>query len=87
VRDRFSGTTSHGLISAALARLPGLTISLSQQLSFLGPVSLGDRVTAICTVVEQLGEKRFRLRTEVTDGEGETVIDGEAVVISDALPA
>lgn len=80
------GTLVAGTISAALARLPGLTIYLSQELSFLGPVSVGERVTAECAVVEQLAENRFRLTTNVLDADGEVVIDGEAVVISDALP-
>ena len=81
------GTLVAGAISAALARLPGLTIYLSQELSFLGPVTIGDRITAECTVVEQLAENRFRLTTNVQDGSGDLVIDGEAVVISDTLPA
>ena len=80
------GTLVAGLISAALARLPGLTIYLSQELSFLGPVALGDRITAECAVVERLGENRFRLTTNVRDEDGELVIDGEATVISDTLP-
>ncbi|MFT4946951.1 MAG: acyl dehydratase/CBS domain-containing protein [Natronomonas sp.] len=80
------GTLVAGLISAGLARLPGLTIYLSQELSFLGPVRLGERITAECAVVEQLGKNRFRLTTKVYDGEGELVIDGEATVISDTLP-
>lgn len=41
---RFEGRISHGmglsgLISAAIARLPGLPISLQQDLEFLAPVS------------------------------------------------
>ncbi|MXR53163.1 CBS domain-containing protein [Halovenus sp. WSH3] len=80
------GTLVAGVISAALARLPGLTIYLSQELSFLGPVRLGDRITAECAVVERLGENRFRLTTNVRDEAGELVIDGEATVISDPLP-
>jgi acyl dehydratase/CBS domain-containing protein len=80
------GTLVAGLISAALARLPGLTIYLSQDLSFLGPVRLGDRVTAACAVVEDLGKDRFRLTTSVSNSDGEQVIDGEAVVVSDELP-
>lgn len=79
------GTLVAGLISAALARLPGLTIYLSQDLSFLAPVEIGGRVTAECRVVERLGENRFRLTTNILDEAGETVIDGEAVVISDPL--
>jgi len=80
------GTLVSGLISAALARLPGLTIYLSQDLQFLGPVDIGDRVTAVCEVVEDLGEGRYRLTTVVEDEDGETVIDGEAIVLIDDVP-
>jgi len=80
------GTLVAGLISAALARLPGLTIYLSQDLSFLAPVPLGERLTAECEVVEDLGNRRFRLTTAVLDGEDEPVIDGEATVVVDPVP-
>lgn len=80
------GTLATGIISAALARLPGMVIYLSQDVSYLGPVPLGDRVTAECEVVEKIGENRFRLNTTLLDGDGETVIDGEAAVISEELP-
>ncbi|MFB6108799.1 MAG: MaoC family dehydratase [Haloplanus sp.] len=80
------GTLVSGLISAALARLPGLTIYLSQDLQFLGPVDIGETVTAICEVVEDLGDGRFRLTTVVEDEDGEKVIDGEAIVLIDDLP-
>ena len=80
------GTLVAGLISAALARLPGLTIYLSQDLSFLAPVPLDERLTAECEVVEGLGNRRFRLTTAVLDGEGEPVIDGEATVVVDPVP-
>jgi len=76
------GTLVAGLISAALARLPGSVVYLSQELSFQAPVRLGDRVTADVEVVEALGGDRFRLRTRVLD-EGDAVIDGEAVVLID----
>ena len=83
------GSLVGGIISAALARLPGLIIYLSQDVSYLGPVPLGARVTAECEVVENIGKGRFRLSTTVMAGSGEdadTVIDGEAVVISDPIP-
>jgi acyl dehydratase len=80
------GTLVSGLISAALARLPGLTIYLSQDLQFLGPVDIGETVTAVCEVVEDLGDGRYRLTTIVEDEDGETVIDGEAIVLIDEAP-
>jgi acyl dehydratase len=80
------GTLVSGLISAALARLPGLTIYLSQELSYRGPVDVGERVTAHCEVVEQLKANRFRLATAVDDADGECVVEGDAVVISDPIP-
>jgi len=80
------GTLVSGLISAALARLPGLTIYLSQDLQFLGPVDVDETVTAICEVVEDLGDGRYRLTTVVEDEDGETVIDGEAIVLIDDAP-
>lgn len=80
------GTLVAGTISAALARLPGLTIYLSQNMSYLGPVPIGDEVTAECEVVEDVGNDRYRLRTSVERADGEAVIDGEATVLTDPIP-
>jgi acyl dehydratase len=80
------GTLAAGLISAALARLPGGVVYLSQDLEFRAPVRLGDRITAEVEVVEDLGGDRYRLRTTVAKGE-ELVIDGEAVVLIDDVPS
>ncbi|WP_331234558.1 MaoC family dehydratase [Natronorarus salvus] len=80
------GTLVAGLVSAALARLPGLTIYLSEELSFTAPAEIGARLTARCEIVEDLGEHRYRLVTEVSDEEGTVLIDGEAVVLVDELP-
>ncbi|GGN91549.1 MULTISPECIES: CBS domain-containing protein [Haloarcula] len=80
------GTLVSGIISAALARLPGMTIYLSQELSYRGPVDIGERVTAHCEVVEQLQANRFRLATAVDDADGDCVVEGDAVVISDPIP-
>ncbi|MFB6151070.1 MAG: MaoC family dehydratase [Haloarculaceae archaeon] len=89
-KTRFGGRIAHGtlvggLISAALARLPGLTIYLSQDLEFHNPVRLGDRLTAVCEIVEDLGDDQYRLTTRVLDDDT-VVIDGEAVVLVDELP-
>lgn len=81
------GTLASGLISAALARLPGLTIYLSQDLSFDAPVRIGEALTAKVEVMEELGDRRFRLSTDVVEtGTDEEIITGEAVVLIDDLP-
>ena len=81
------GTLVSGLISAALARLPGLTIYLSQDLEFRGPVKIGDRVSARVEIVEDLGNNQYRLETIIRDEDDDaTVINGEAVVLIDDLP-
>jgi acyl dehydratase len=91
-QSRFGGRIVHGtfigsLISAALARLPGLTIYLSQDLTFEGPAGIGDELTARCEVIEELGHDRYRLETIVHDDDvDEPVIDGEAVVLIDETP-
>lgn len=84
---RFGGRIVHGilasgLISAALARLPGDVIYLSQDVEFRAPVRIGDRITAEVEAVESLGGGRFRLRTLVKKAE-DVVIDGEAVILVD----
>lgn len=87
---RFGGRIAHGtlvggLISAALARMPGLTVYLSQDLEFVAPVSIGDRLTATVEVVENLGGDRYRLETTV-GCDDELVVDGEAVVLVETVP-
>ncbi|WP_439026649.1 CBS domain-containing protein [Haloarchaeobius sp. DT45] len=81
------GALASSVISAALARLPGLVIYLNQNLSFRAPVQLGDRVTAVCEVIDRVGEDRYRLRTDVFDTDDDLVITGEAVVLVDEAPA
>ncbi|SEW24402.1 CBS domain-containing protein [Natrinema salifodinae] len=80
------GVLANGLLSAALARLPGLTIYLSQESSFRAPLPIGDRATAVCEVVEDLGRDKYRIETTVLDGDGTVVLDGDAVVLVDDLP-
>jgi acyl dehydratase/CBS domain-containing protein len=80
------GTLASGVISAALARLPGLTIYLSQDLSFLKPVGIGERVTAVCEVVENFDGNKYQLTTDVLGADGAPVIEGQASVLIDEAP-
>lgn len=88
---RFGGRIAHGtlvtgLISAALALLPGTVVYLSQDSSFRGPVRLGETLTAECRVVEELDEDTYRLTTTIRNENGDDVIDGEATILVDPLP-
>ena len=89
---RFNGRIAHGilvsgLISAALARLPGSVVYLSQDLEFRAPVRIGDEVTATVEIVEDLGGDQYRIRTTVMNEAEDAVIEGEAVVLVDEPPA
>ncbi|ERG94466.1 MaoC family dehydratase [Haloquadratum walsbyi] len=81
------GTLASGLISSALARLPGMIVYLSQDLDFERPVDIGTTVEATVSIIETLDGDRYRLNTTVQTAEGTTVIDGEAVVLIDSPPA
>jgi len=80
------GTLVSGLISAALARLPGLTIYLSQDTTFLAPAFIGDRLTATIEVVDDLEDNKYILSTNVHNDEDKQLIKGEAVVLIDPVP-
>jgi len=84
--SRFEGRIAHGMlvasvISATLARLPGTVIYLSQSADFVAPVDIGERVHAVVTAAESLGDGRWRLATRVFDSDDRTVVDGDAVVL------
>ena len=77
------GMLEAGLISAVLGtKLPGPgTIYLGQDLRFLHPVSIGDRITATLTVTEKRPEKGdLTLDCRCTNQNGELVISGTAHV-------
>ena len=80
------GTLVSGLISAALARLPGLTIYLSQDMSFLAPAYIGDRLTATVEIVDDLEDNKYILSTTVHNDAEKQLINGEAVVLIDPVP-
>lgn len=91
-RTRFGGRIVHGtlvsgLVSAALACFPGLTIYLSQDIEFEGPVRIGESLTATCEIDEDRSGDRYRLSTTIKNGDGERVLDGTATVLVDPLPS
>jgi acyl dehydratase len=71
-------------ISAVLGtRFPGPgTIYLSQNVSFLKPVFLGDTITATVSVSKYRAEKGIlTLITECFNQDGQKVVDGQAVCL------
>ncbi len=88
-RSRFGRPIAHGLLSASVISaalgmsLPGPgAIYLSQTLTFLRPVYPGDTVTATVEVTAYRQDKGIvTLRTTCTNQDGESVLDGEAVLL------
>ena len=80
------GTLVGGLISAALARFPGVTIYVSQTLSFLQPAEIGERLTAVCEITENLRGDKYQLKTDVVDADGKRLVEGQAAVLMDEPP-
>jgi 3-hydroxybutyryl-CoA dehydratase len=86
---RFGRRIAHGMLGASLisavlgTELPGTgSIYLSQTLQFLGPVYIGDLVTARVTVTKVREEKSIvNLETVCENQRGETLIRGEAIVL------
>lgn len=91
-RSRFGERIAHGMLTAGLIstvlgmRLPGPgAVYLSQSLKFLKPVKFGDTVTAAAEVAAYRQDKRvLTLRTSCTNQHGETVAEGESVLLVDA---
>jgi 3-hydroxybutyryl-CoA dehydratase len=73
------GVISLGLLSAAMAKLPGLPIFMSQSVRFLKPVRIGDTITASVEIIETRPDKGIvTLKNTCTNQKGEMVIEGEA---------
>ncbi len=82
----FGGRIAHGviaigLLSAAMAKLPGLVIFLSQSVRFLKPVRIGDTITAIAEVIDTRKDKGIvTLKNTCVNQNNETILEGEAAV-------
>lgn len=85
-KSRFGKRVAHGMLTAGListvigTKLPGTgAIYAGQTLRFLGPVFLGDTITATATVTAYNRERgRLTLATECRNQRGEQVVTGEA---------
>jgi 3-hydroxybutyryl-CoA dehydratase len=80
------GVIAMGLLSAAMAKLPGLTILLSMSVRLLKPVRIGDTITAIAEVKGIRQDRGIvTLKNTCINQKGETVVEGEsACMVSDA---
>jgi len=82
----FNGRIAHGvltlgLLSAAIAKLPGLVIFISATDKFLAPVRIGDTITATGEVIGVKKDKGIvTLKATCTNQKGETVVEGEWTV-------
>ncbi len=89
----FDGRIAHGIIavallSAAIAKLPGLVILLSNSSRFLKPVRIGDTITALAEVTNTRKEKGIvTLKNTCTNQNGEAVLEGETSVRLYEAPA
>ena len=95
VNEEFAKTTpfktriAHGALPQSLiapvlgTKLPGLgTVAVEISCRFKAPTFFGDTITAKATVSKKMEEKRWaRLALTWTNQRGETIAEGEAVVI------
>src|SRR3954471_20995554 len=82
------GGVTSGLLNAVVAEdLPGPgSVFLHVEWDFKAPVRPGDKITAEVEVLEARADKPLtRLRTTITNQEGTTVLDGSALVWTEAL--
>jgi acyl dehydratase len=92
-RSRFGGLivqggVTSGLLNAVVAEdLPGPgSVFLHVDWSFCAPVRPGDEITAEVEVLERREDKPLtRLRTTIANQEGTVVLDGTALVWTEAL--
>ncbi len=95
VNEEFAKTTpfktriAHGALPQSLVapvlgtKLPGLgTVAVEISCRFKAPTFFGDTITAKATISEKMEEKQWvRLALAWTNQRGETIAEGEAVVI------
>ena len=83
-KTKFKGRVVHGmlttsLISAAVARMPGIVVLLEACFKYTKPVRIGDTVRVVGEVVEK-EKNRYKLEVKCFVGEN-VVVDGFARVL------
>ena len=83
----FKTRIAHGMLTASFIStvlgmyLPGPgAILISNTVNFLAPVRIGDTITAVCEVVEKLDKGKIKLKSTITNQNGEVVMTGEGLV-------
>ena len=87
-KTRFGQRIAHGMLSSSFistvigTKLPGPgAVYISQSLSFMAPVLIGETITAVATITNiDTTRRRVTLKTQCLNGD-KVVIDGEAVVL------
>ncbi len=84
----FGKRVAHGMLTASLVNqtltnLGGLgTIHLSETVKFLAPVFIGDTVMVVSEVVgKDMAKNRMTVKSTITNQEGKTVLEGEALIM------
>lgn len=84
----FGKRVAHGMLTASLVNqtltnLGGLgTIHLSETVKFLAPVFIGDTLTVVSEVVgKDAAKNRMTVKSTITNQEGKTVLEGEALIM------
>jgi 3-hydroxybutyryl-CoA dehydratase len=88
---RFGQRAAHGMLTASLlSTVVGLMLQrpggiyVEQSLRFRAPVFIGDTLTATAEVTELIPERRrLRVRGNIVNQRGETVLDGDGVIQKD----
>jgi 3-hydroxybutyryl-CoA dehydratase len=83
----FKGRIAHGMLTASFVStvlgmyLPGPgAIFISNTANFLAAVRIGDTITATCEVIEKLEKGKVKLKSTVTNQDGDVVMTGESLV-------
>ena len=83
----FKTRIAHGMLVAGFVStvlgmyLPGPgTVFISNTVNFLAPVRIGDTITAACEVIEKLDKGKVKLKSTITNQNGEVVLTGESLV-------